>query len=69
MLRDMHTQIVTQTVERTAQSGKEIACLGETFGKKRTLPNISKSTTENVSFFNCEQIFVVREDAKTPKDY
>ena len=41
--------------------------LTERMKKKDVSKHLYKSTTEKVSFFNCEQIFVVRKVAKTSK--
>ena len=41
--------------------GKKVLALAERLWKKDAPGNLYKSTTENMSFFNCEQIFVVRK--------
>ena len=48
--------------------GKRVLALVEHLKKKDESKHLYKSTTDNVSFFNCEQIFVVRKIVKTSKD-
>ena len=57
-----------QTTERTAKVGEKVLALAERLKKKDVSKHLYKSTTENVSFFNCEKIFVIRKVAKTSKD-
>ena len=56
-----------QTTEATAKNGRKSACLGGRFEKEGP-KHLHKSTTENMSFFNRKQIFVVRKVVKTSKD-
>ena len=48
--------------------GKRVLTLAECLKKKDARKHLYKSTTENVSFFNREQIFMVRTVVKTSKD-
>ena len=48
--------------------GKRVLALVEHFKKKDESKYLYKSTTDNVSFFNRKQIFVVRKIVKTSKD-
>ena len=41
--------------------GKKVLALAEKLWKKDARGNLYKSTTENMSFFNCKQIFIVRK--------
>ena len=43
--------------------------LAERLKKKDAPSNLYKSTTENISFFNREQVFVVRKIVKIPSNY
>ena len=68
MRRCKKGRIVKQTAERITQKGRKSACLGGTFVKDGHPKHLYKSTTDNVSFFNREQIFLVRKVVKTSKD-
>ena len=57
-----------QTAEGATQSRQKSDCLGRTFGKKDAPKHLYKLTTNNVSFFNRKQIFVVRKVVKTSED-
>ena len=41
--------------------GKKVLALAKRLRKKDVPGNLYKSTTENMLFFNCEQIFIVRK--------
>ena len=41
--------------------GEKVLVLAERLKKKDTLGNLYKSTTKNISFFNREEIFIVRK--------
>ena len=43
--------------------------LAERFKKKDASCNLYKSTTENISFFNREQVFIVRKIVKISNNY
>ena len=47
--------------------GERVLTLAERLKKKDAPKHLYKSTTRNVSSFNCEQIFVVRKVIKTSK--
>ena len=61
-------KIVTQTAERTTQSKQKSTCLSGRWKKKETPKHLYKSTKENASFFNREQMSVVRKVVETLKD-
>ena len=44
--------------------GEKVLALAECLKKKDTPDNLYNSTKENISFFNCEQVFVVRNVVK-----
>ena len=47
---------------------ERVLALAERLKKKDAPKHLYKSTTENVSFFNCEQIFAIKKVVKTPED-
>ena len=49
--------------------GEKVLALAERLKKKDTPGNLYKSTTKNISFFNREQVFVVRKVVKVSNNY
>ena len=47
---------------------ERVLALAELLNKNDTSKHFYKSTTDNVSFFNCEEIFAVRKILKTSED-
>ena len=48
---------------------EKVLALAERLKKKDTPGNLYKSTTKNISFFNREQVFVVRKVVKVSNNY
>ena len=61
-------KLLRRRLREPIKVGERVLALAERLKKKETTKHLYKSTTENVSFFNREQIFVVRKVAKTSKD-
>ena len=55
-------KLLCRRLRQPLKMGERVLALAERLKKK------DKSTTENMSFFNREQIFVVRKVVKTSKD-
>ena len=49
--------------------GEKVLALAERLKKKDTPGNLYKSKTKNISFFNREQVFVVRKVVKVSNNY
>ena len=61
-------KLLRRRLREPIKVGERVLALAERLKKKETTKHLYKSTTENVSFFNREQIFVVRKVAKASKD-
>ena len=74
MLRDTHVQMrkkancYTDRLRELLKMGERVLALVECLKKKDTPKHLYMSTMENVSFFNREQVFVVRKVVRTSKD-
>ena len=49
--------------------GEKVLVLAESLKKKDASGNLYKSTTENISFFNREEIFIVRKVLSKENSY
>ena len=61
---------INEKTKGTIQNWRKSAIGGRAFKKERRVPgNLYKSITENISFFNREQVFVVRKIVKISNIY
>ena len=61
-------KLLSRLLRKPRKVGERMLALAERLKKEDAPKHLYKSTTENVSFFNREQIFVVRNTVKTWKD-
>ena len=61
-------KFLCRRLRQPLKMGERVLALAEHLKKKEGPKRLYKSTTENMSFFNREQIFVVRKVVKTSKD-
>ena len=75
MQKDMNMQMLKKTKEihrklrEPVKIGKKLLLLAQRLKKKDALGNLNKSTTENISFFNRAQLFIVRKIVKVSNIY
>ena len=61
-------KLLCRRLRQPLKMGEKVLALAEGLKKKEGPKHLHKSTTENMSFFNRKQIFVVRKVVKTSKD-
>ena len=61
MQRGTKDTVLCRRLREPLNVGEEVLTLAERIKKKVALGNLYKSTTKNISFFNCEQLFIVRK--------
>ena len=61
MQRGTKDTVLCRRLREPLNVGEEVLTLAERIKKKVALGNLYKSTSKNISFFNCEQLFIVRK--------
>ena len=61
MQRGTKDTVLCRRFREPLNVGEEVLTLAERIKKKVALGNLYKSTSKNMSFFNCEQLFIVRK--------
>lgn len=75
MQKDMNIKTLKKTKEihrklrEPVKIGEKLLLLAERLKKKDALGNLYKSATDNISFFNRAQVFVVRKIVKVSNIY
>ena len=60
---------ICRKLRKPLKVGGKVLVLAERLKKKDAPGNLHKSTTENISFFNREQVFIVRKIVKISNIY
>ena len=61
-------KLLCKQLREPLKVGEKVLALAERLKKTDAPKHFYKSSSENVSFFNCEQIFMVKKVVKTSKD-
>ena len=61
-------KLLRRRLRELLKVGERVLALTERLKKKEAPKHLHKSTTENVSFLNCEKIFVVKKGVTTSKN-